>query len=120
MPGSGQMVRFFAAASMSLWLAGSPAMAEMQTIATRFICARGVEIPVVFVNSSDGSAAVLVIEGRQITLMQAPSASGARYAWPSDGSGYVLWNKGDMASFTWHDAAANTDTELYTDCKAAT
>lgn len=114
-----RMMRAVVAAGVALWSACGVAQAEMQTIATRFICARGVEIPVVFVNSSDGNAAVMVIEGRQITLMQAPSASGARYAWPSDGSGYVLWNKGDMASFSWHDASANTDVDIYTDCKAA-
>jgi membrane-bound inhibitor of C-type lysozyme len=104
---------------VAVGLTGSAAQAEVQTIATRFLCARGVEIPVVFVNSSDGSAAIMVIEGRQITLLQAPSASGARYAWPSDGSGYVLWTKGDMASFLWHDATTRTDTDIYADCRVA-
>ncbi len=82
-----------------------------------YICDRGVELPVSYVNGGDGSVAVLYVEGRLITLPIGPSASGARYVWPSDGSGYVWWTKGDTATLYWHDGATSEEVTLYAECK---
>ena len=45
------------------------------------------------------------------------SASGARYVWPSDGSGYVWWTKGDTATLSWHDGESGTEQPLYAECR---
>ena len=68
----------------------------------RYTCDRGVEVPVTYVNAAEGSLVVLVVEGRQITLVTEPAASGARYGWPSGGSNYVWWTKDDGATLLWN------------------
>ena len=96
-------------------LAPAAAQAELQPLAVRYSCDRGVELPVVFVNETGGdSLAVLYIEGRQNLLFQEQSASGARYGWPSDGSAYVLWTKGPEATVFWRDGETGAETVLYT------
>ena len=47
--------------------------------------------------------AVIHVEGSQITLYNESAASGARYAWPSDGAGYVWWTKGPEATLYWKE-----------------
>lgn len=94
-----------------------PAAAEFSTGGGTYLCDRGVEVPVAYVNAAEGSAAVLHVEGRLITLLNEPAASGARYAWPSDGAGYVWWTKGDTATLYWHDGAKADDAVLYAECK---
>lgn len=93
------------------------ALAEQQLITARYACERGVEVPVAYVTAGDASVAVLTVEGRQIALQQEVSASGARYGWPSDGSNYVWWSKGDTAMLAWKDGATGTETPLLSDCK---
>lgn len=89
----------------------------MTTGGGTYICDRDVEIPVAYVNADDGAAAVLHVEGRLITLLNERAASGARYAWPSDGSGYVWWTKGDTATLYWRDGETDTETALYAECR---
>ena len=85
-----------------LALALIPAAASAQEFTTaRYLCDRGVEIPATYVNGPDLSLAVIHVEGNQITLLTEPAASGARYGWPSDGSNYVWWTKGDEATLYW-------------------
>lgn len=67
----------------------------------RYTCDRGVEVPATYVNTAEGSLAVIHVEGSQVTLIGEPAASGARYGWPSDGSSYVWWTKGDEATLYW-------------------
>lgn len=104
-------------ALLAVALAGLiPAMAqaELQPLNLRFTCDRSVELPVVFVTETGGdSVAILYVEGRQNLLFQEPSASGARYGWPSDGSAYVLWVKGQEATVFWRDGETGTETRLY-------
>jgi membrane-bound inhibitor of C-type lysozyme len=76
------------------------AVAQEFTTAT-YACDRGVTVPATYVNGPDQSLAVIHVEGRQITLVNEPAASGARYGWPSDGSTYVWWTKGDTAALYW-------------------
>ena len=68
---------------------------------TRYLCDRDVEVPATYVNGPDLGVVVINVDGQQITLLSEPAASGARYAWPSDGSGYVWWTKGDAATLYW-------------------
>ena len=102
-----------------LWLAALlplQALAETDVQTVTYTCERGVDIPATYVNSADEAVAVIHVEGRQITLQITPSASGARYAWPSDGSGYVWWTKGDAATLAWFDAGHSEEVMLYAEC----
>lgn len=103
------------ALAAALALLAAPATAEV--ITARYICERGVEVPVTYVNGSEPAAAVLMVENRMITLVQVISGSGARYGWPSDGSHYVWWSKGDGATLWWHDGQTDEDTLIYAACQ---
>jgi membrane-bound inhibitor of C-type lysozyme len=106
-------------AVVGLLVLPSTSQAALDVVMQRYTCERGVEVPVVYVNDGDkGSIANLMVEGGLFTLYLEPSASGARYGWPSDGSGYVWWTKGDAATLLWKDGAAGTETALLSDCVA--
>ncbi|WP_340287028.1 MliC family protein [Sulfitobacter pontiacus] len=111
-------IAFGAAAAWWLGVGGS-ALAQAMPVTVTYICERGVEVPVSYTTPEQGEAtAVLYVENRMVTLVRTRAASGARYAWPSDGSGYVWWTKGDAATLFWHDAAAEEDVTLYAACQA--
>ncbi len=93
-----------------------PAQAELQMITARYLCERGVEVPVAYVNADGEAVVTLTVEGSQISLYQERSASGARYGWPSDGSNYVWWSKGDTAVLYWKDATG-AETPILSECK---
>jgi membrane-bound inhibitor of C-type lysozyme len=64
-------------------LALVPGLAAAQEFTTqRYTCDRGVEVPATYVNGADQSLAIIHVEGNQITLVNEPAASGARYGWP--------------------------------------
>ncbi len=91
---------------LALLAAFLPQAAAAQDFATdSYACDRGVVVPATYVNGPDLSLVVIQVEGRQITLVNEPAASGARYGWPSDGSGYVWWSKGDEATLYWKTPA---------------
>jgi membrane-bound inhibitor of C-type lysozyme len=72
---------------------------------------------VTYVNAEGAeSVAVLNVEGGQITLIQEMSGSGARYGWPSGGSHYVWWSKGDAATLLWRDGETTIEEPVYADC----
>jgi membrane-bound inhibitor of C-type lysozyme len=97
----------------ALWAAPAPA----EVITVRYLCERGVDVPVTYVNAEGmDSVAVLNVEGGQITLIQEISGSGARYGWPSGGSGYVWWSKGDAATLLWRDGETTIEEPVYADC----
>jgi membrane-bound inhibitor of C-type lysozyme len=77
--------------------------APLDVRTVRYVCERGVEVPAAFVSGPEDALVVITVDGGQILLYQEPSASGARYAWPSDGAGYVLWSKGDSATIYWRE-----------------
>lgn len=86
----------------ALILALLPTTASAQEFTTqRYSCDRGVEVPATYINGADQSLVVIHVEGSQITLVGEEAASGARYGWPSDGSNYVWWTKGDEATLYW-------------------
>ncbi|HBB84579.1 MAG TPA: hypothetical protein DC031_15240 [Sulfitobacter sp.] len=96
----------------SLW--ALPAGAE--TIAITYLCERGASVPVVYVPDADPAVAVLYVEGRLINLQTMPSASGARYGWPSDGASYQWWEHQGRARLGWQDGASDAVTPIYNDC----
>ena len=112
------MTGFRFAAALILGAVAGPAVAEMQIDAAIYRCERGVAIPATYLTTEADSAVIINVEGRQITLTRKPAASGARYAWPSDGSGYVWWNKGDEATLSWFDAELSEEVTLYRECRA--
>jgi membrane-bound inhibitor of C-type lysozyme len=91
------------------------AAAAQEFTAQRYTCDRGVEVPATYVTAAEGGVAVINVDGRQITLLAEPAASGARYGWPSDGSNYVWWTKGDAATLYWKTPDGET---LLLTCKA--
>jgi len=101
----------------TLCLVAAPAFAETQVQNMTYLCGRDVAVPVVYVTTSDTSLAVIYVEGGQYLLYNEPAASGARYGWPSDGSNYVWWTKGEEATLYWKDGEAATETALLTNCK---
>ena len=98
--------------------AAHPAFAEVDVRTLRYGCERGVGIPATYVNAAEGSVVVLNVEGRQITLMNVPAASGARYEWPSDGSGYVWWTKGDDATLYWKNGEDGSEAAILSGCRS--
>ena len=82
-------------------LAATPALAETDVVTARYLCDRDVSLPATFVNAPDLSVVVMTVDGWQITLFGEPAASGARYGWPSDGSNYVWWTKGNEVTLYW-------------------
>jgi membrane-bound inhibitor of C-type lysozyme len=95
-----------AAAAVGLALAPASLAAAPEFTTQNYTCDRGVEVPATYINAAEGSLVVLTVEGRQITLVNEPAASGARYGWPSGGSNYVWWTKGDGATLLWRTPEA--------------
>jgi membrane-bound inhibitor of C-type lysozyme len=89
-------------------LAALPVAAETSVVTTRYACDRNVAVPATYVTADDQSVAVIHVEGAQITLYQETAASGVRYGWPSDGSNYVWWTKGDAATLFWKTPEGET------------
>lgn len=84
-----------------------PATAQDFTGAS-YVCDRDVRVPATYINGPDQSLVVINVDGNQITLIGETAASGARYGWPSDGSNYVWWTKGDEATLYWKTPEAET------------
>jgi membrane-bound inhibitor of C-type lysozyme len=76
------------------WSAGA-AGAGTQTIKASFACEAGKKIQAVFVNGDKPSVRLLLSDGRELTLPQVLSGSGARYA--NADESFVFWNKGRTA-----------------------
>ena len=100
-------------------LIASPAAAAPEIVSVRYLCERDVVIPVTYVNAAEGSVAVLQVEGRQIALPQALSASGARYGVMGGASGYFWWSKGDGGTLSWFDADHKEEVTLFMECEEA-
>jgi putative hemolysin len=69
--------------------------AAVAPLRARFTCASGKHIDAAFFNAAPSHVELALSDGRRITLPQAPSGSGARYA--SANERFVFWNKGDTA-----------------------
>ncbi|QQA44817.1 MliC family protein [Pelagovum pacificum] len=108
------MARAVIAASLVAGLLAGAASAETSFI--RYGCERGVEVPVVYVTDTNTDIAVLEVEGGMIQLEAEEAASGVRYGWPSDGSHYVWWTKGDEAMLNWVDGETGEEVTLLASC----
>ena len=64
-------------------------------IKARFACSGGKWIDATFVNGTINTVDLKLSDGRSLSLPQAMSASGARYANPDES--FVFWNKGNTA-----------------------
>lgn len=93
--------------------------AQVTVTATTYVCERGIEVPVTYVNGTDPAMAFLVAEGKLVALRQVPSASGAFYAAFDEQDGYRWTTKGGAAFLGWL-AADHTASEiaLLKDCLA--
>jgi hypothetical protein len=65
------------------------------TVHALFRCEGGRTVDAVFSNGAQSSVSLRLSDGRSLSLPQAMSASGARYA--DAGERFVFWNKGDGA-----------------------
>ena len=116
------MTRRVLTAVAFIWLPLAAA-ASLDVNQQTYTCERGVQVPVVYLTemSDDpdaGAVAVLLLDGRQLTLWRETAASGARYGFPSDGSHYVWWTKDDSATLFWRDGADGSETVVLRDCAA--
>lgn len=86
-------------------------------IPVTYLCERGVEVPVVFVNPEGGDGyAVAQIDGKLLGMRQAVSASGARYRSGDGADAYQLWSKGNGALIFF--GAEGQESVLFQDCTA--
>ena len=69
--------------------------AASKPIIARFNCVGGRWIGATFVNGANSHVDLVLSDGRKLTLPQAMSGSGARYA--NADESFVFWNKGDTA-----------------------
>ena len=81
------------------------------TIRAHFSCADGKVVDATFINGKRSSVTLALSDGRKLSLPQARSASGARYATKDEG--VVFWNKGDTAFLE------ETGKTTYGDCVAS-
>ena len=92
-----------------------PVATAVDPNATQYLCADGTKIAAVY--GTDGNLK-LTVKGETVTLLAEEAASGARYGWPSDGSSYVWWTKGDEGTLYWKDGTqGGKETVLHADCK---
>lgn len=86
--------------------------------ATQYICADGAQIAALYGKEGDQDNVILSYNGETFHLLQEISGSGVRYGWPSDGSSYVWWTKGETATLYWKDGPTSAETVLHADCVA--
>jgi membrane-bound inhibitor of C-type lysozyme len=80
--------------------AGEPPRADPRIIRASFACAQGRTLRAVFDNRLPPRVRLYLSDGRQITLLQTLSGSGARYA--NRDESLVFWNKGRTAIVREH------------------
>lgn len=88
---------------------GSCAAAAAAPIRAQFNCAGGKTVEAAFFNAAPSHVELTLSDGRRLTLPQALSGSGARYASADERT--VFWNKGDTAFI--HEQGRQT----YADCR---
>lgn len=80
----------------------APALSDTGVRQSTYRCERGVALPVSFVNpAGEAGLAVMVVEGKLVTLRAQPGGSGVRYVALDEQDGYRLYTKGDEAFVAW-------------------
>ncbi len=97
----------FAAFMFAMLFAGSAPAAETPVARATFACKDGKSIDATFYADK---VELKLSDGRSLSLPQAMSASGARYA--DKDERFVFWNKGNTAFIT----ESNRGNETYSDC----
>jgi membrane-bound inhibitor of C-type lysozyme len=105
-----------AALAAALVVAGAAQASEI--ITARYTCERNVVVPAVYINTDTENYAVITVEGKQVAMRQAPSASGARYIALDEQDSYRWFTKGNTALLLWL-AADHTAQEqmLLSECR---
>ena len=67
--------------------------------------------------NEDLPAIGIAIDGPE-TLLQEPSATGLRFAWPSDGSHHIWELEDGVGTLSYRDGARGTVTPVRTACRA--
>ena len=70
-------------------------------IRASFACDAGKTVTAVFTNGAQSSVKLTLSDGRELSLPQVLSGSGARYA--NGDESFVFWNKGNTAFITEND-----------------
>jgi membrane-bound inhibitor of C-type lysozyme len=112
------MIRGLAVALTAL---ASMAVADTSLVGQTYVCDRGVVLPVSFINPpGEPGLAVMMVEGKLVTLRSLPTGSGVRYVSVDEQDGYRLYTKGVDAFVAWL-AADHTAEEvtILTGCRAA-
>ena len=103
----------------SVLLAGCVPGAAPVGNATQYICADGAQLAALYGKEGDEDNVILSYRGETFHLIQEMSGSGVRYSWPSDGSNYVWWTKGDSATLYWKDGTkGGAESVVHADCVA--
>lgn len=109
---------------ISACLSSSWAVAESgdQLQQVLYQCERGVTLPVTYLNTASGGAyAVLQVDGQQIPMSIAVSASGARYVSIDEGRNYSWHTKSDTGILSWQPAGdASEDAVVLKECATGT
>ena len=93
----------------------APLATAVDPNAPQYLCADGTKLAAVY--GTDGNLK-LTVKGETVTLLAEEAASGARYGWPSDGSNYVWWTKGQEGTLYWKDGTkGGEESVLHADCK---
>lgn len=98
-------------AAALLALVPDVAAAEIATDSWQYSCDRGTVIFVTYLSAdAAGAAVVIYAEGRQIALLSEsdPGTEVSRFAWPSDGAGYVWLSGRNDGTLLWKEAGTET------------
>ena len=90
----GQLARLLGAFAVATaaWAQTTPVAHEIRA---HVACAEGKSIDAIFVDATASSVRLTLSDGRKLSLPQARSGSGARYA--NGDESFVFWNKGNTA-----------------------
>jgi membrane-bound inhibitor of C-type lysozyme len=108
---------------LSACLSSSWAVAENgdQLQQVLYQCERGVSIPVTYLNTVGGAYAVLQVDGQQIPMSIAVSASGARYVSIDEGRNYSWHTKNDNGVLSWQPVGKPSESVvLFKECTTGT
>ena len=103
----GRLAHLLGAFALAMGACAQPAPVPHE-IHAKFACAAGKSIDAIFVNGASSSVRLTLSDGRTLSLPQAHSGSGARYA--NADESFVFWNKGDTAFIE------ESGTTTYVDC----
>jgi membrane-bound inhibitor of C-type lysozyme len=93
------------------WKTYGPGPGEVPVSVATFSCDQGKTIGATFYSNK---VDLVLSDGRKLTVPQAMSASGARYA--NADETFVFWNKGNTAFIEEGDTHVNSPTQTYTNC----